>query len=435
VEGEQVAEARPRRLVRRPDGAWFGGVATGLAEYFGLPLVAVRLAFVALAVAGGTGVVLYGAAWVIVPEADPARDGPGPVPARGRNEGLVQTAALVLVVVGVLWILAAAGLLVYDAIVLPLAIAAAGVVLVVSGGDPPAVVETPLPDAAWLRRLPPAARELLATLYGTRRGTRLRIALGAVLVVVGLAAFLAATDLFVALSGALAAAIVVGAGVVLVLGPWLWQLASRVVGERRERIRSEERAEMAAVLHDSVLQTLAMVQRHADAPATVRSLARRQERELRVWLSGGDPFRSPASLRAAVEALADEVEAETGIPVEVVVVGDEGVDDATASLLASVREAARNAAVHSGASTVSIYVEVGVRGIDAFVRDTGCGFERSAVPGDRRGLTESIVGRMTRLGGHAVVRTAPGEGTEIELHLPAGDRGAVQERHEEAAET
>jgi phage shock protein PspC (stress-responsive transcriptional regulator) len=155
VEGEQVAEARPRRLVRRPDGAWFGGVATGLAEYFGLPLVAVRLAFVALAVAGGTGVVLYGAAWVIVPEADPERDGPGPEPARGRNEGLVQTAALVLVVVGVLWILAAAGLLHYDAIVLPLAIAAAGVVLVVSGGDPPAVVETPLPDATWLRRLPP----------------------------------------------------------------------------------------------------------------------------------------------------------------------------------------------------------------------------------------------------------------------------------------
>jgi signal transduction histidine kinase len=153
-----------------------------------------------------------------------------------------------------------------------------------------------------------------------------------------------------------------------------------------------------------------------------------------VWLSGGDPFQSPATLRAAVEALADEVEAETGVEVEVVVVGDQGVDGATASLLAAVREAARNAAVHSGASTVSIYVEVG-EGVEAFVRDTGHGFDRSAVPSDRHGLTESIEGRMTRLGGRAVVRTAPGEGTEVELHLPAGNGEAPPERHEEAAET
>ena len=55
-----------------------------------------------------------------------------------------------------------------------------------------------------------------------------------------------------------------------------------------------------------------------------------------------------------------------------------------------------------------------------FVRDRGSGFDRNAVPADRKGLLESIEGRMERAGGRATIITSPGSGTEVELHLPRG---------------
>jgi signal transduction histidine kinase len=210
--------------------------------------------------------------------------------------------------------------------------------------------------------------------------------------------------------------------------------------ERSERIRSDERADMAAHLHDSVLQTLALIQRHADSPQQSRSLARRQERELRAWLfDARNPDGSPASLTAALDRLSDDIEADHDVTVDVVAVGDLPLDEHLEALVAALREAAVNAAKHSGEPEVSVYVEVegevpedgpgsgapragkdrGGRAyvVEAYVRDRGKGFEPKGVYGDRRGIAESIIGRMARHGGTAKVRSAPGEGTEVTLRM------------------
>ncbi|HYL51104.1 MAG TPA: ATP-binding protein, partial [Acidimicrobiia bacterium] len=189
---------------------------------------------------------------------------------------------------------------------------------------------------------------------------------------------------------------------------------------RRERIRADERAEVAAHLHDSVLQTLALVQRRANDPREVVRLARMQERELRSWLlAGGGPAdtNGSASLGVALEEVAAAVEAERGVPVEVVRVRDCPFDGMEALVLAA-REAIVNAAQHSGANSVSVYLEVEADEATIFVRDRGSGFELGGVPDDRGGIRNSIVGRMTRAGGHAAVRSTPGEGTDVELVLP-----------------
>jgi len=202
--------------------------------------------------------------------------------------------------------------------------------------------------------------------------------------------------------------------------------------ERRERIRSEERAELAAHLHDSVLQTLALIQRGAtqNRPHEVVHLARRQERELRAWLYGdrgapGGPLDNAGSerLSTAVAALAGDVEGDHAVTVEVVVVGDGPVDASTAALLGAIREATVNAAKHAGVADVSVYVEAGPREVTAFVRDRGNGFDPSTVPGDRHGIAHSIRGRIERHGGRVAITTGPGRGTEIELHVPRDGAG------------
>jgi signal transduction histidine kinase len=198
------------------------------------------------------------------------------------------------------------------------------------------------------------------------------------------------------------------------------RLVRQLREERRERIRNEERADMAAHLHDSVLQTLALIQRHADAPQQARSLARRQERELRAWLYDGRrsaAAAAPGNLAMALDRVADEVEADHGAAVDVVVVGDCQVDEHVDALVAAVREAVLNAARHSGADEVSVYAEVADGRIEAFVRDRGRGFDPAAVNGDRRGITHSIVRRMARHGGRAQIHSAPGEGTEVTFEL------------------
>jgi signal transduction histidine kinase len=211
-------------------------------------------------------------------------------------------------------------------------------------------------------------------------------------------------------------------------GPWWLRIARDLVVERQARARAEERADMAARLHDSVLQTLALIQRRADDPQRVVQLARAQERELRSWLFDG---RAPGSLD--VTTLADgvgliqqEVEAQYGIAVEAVTVGDCELDDDLGALLAAAREATVNAAKWSRADVVSLFTEVEPAAVSLFVRDRGKGFDPAAVPGDRKGLAESIHGRMARRGGSATVRSVPGEGTEVSLTMPrtAGERQA-----------
>jgi signal transduction histidine kinase len=216
------------------------------------------------------------------------------------------------------------------------------------------------------------------------------------------------------------------AGIAVMLGPWWLGIARDLVAERRARIRAEERADMAARVHDSVLQTLAMIQRRADQPQQVIQLARAQERELRAWLFDG---RAPGSLdemtlAAGVRQIQQEVEAQHGVSVEAVTVGDCELDDDLAALLAAAREATVNAAKWSGADVVSVFAEVEPASVAVYVRDRGKGFDPAAVPEDRKGLAESVHARMARRGGSATVRSTPGQGTEVSLTMPrrAGER-------------
>jgi signal transduction histidine kinase len=196
------------------------------------------------------------------------------------------------------------------------------------------------------------------------------------------------------------------------------RLGRSLAAERGERIRSQERAEVAAHLHDSVLQTLALVQRRADEPREVAALARRQERELRAWLLDRPSATEGESLAAALEAAAAEVEAAHGAEVEVVTVGDGPLDAQTEPVVAAAREAMVNAAKFAGgAGPIDVFAEVDPTRIVVFVRDRGSGFDVAAVPDERHGVRESIVGRMERAGGAAVVRSSPESGTEVELSL------------------
>jgi signal transduction histidine kinase len=208
----------------------------------------------------------------------------------------------------------------------------------------------------------------------------------------------------------------VAVALVAIVGPWLWRLASERDAERLERIRTQERAEVAARVHDSVMQTLALIQRHVEDPRRVATLARQQERELRAWLYGRRSD-ADATLVGAVDAAAAEVEQLHGVPVEVVSAGDVPLDDRLAALVLAAREAMTNAAKFARVSAVSVYVEVGDQAASVFVRDRGVGFDPASVPPDRLGLRESIERRMVRHGGSATVTSAPGAGTEVELRM------------------
>jgi len=243
-----------------------------------------------------------------------------------------------------------------------------------------------------------------------------RLMLGGVLVVGGVAIFLAASDAVASTGGGLVAMLVTGMGVALILGPWIVRQAQQLTEERRERIRSQERAEVAAHLHDSVLQTLAMIQR-SDSSRRMVSLARSQERELRAWLYGANERESAERLQPMFEEVAARIEQMYEMPVELVVVGDTLVDDQVRALSQASYEALQNAARHSSADVVAMYVEVEPDAITVFVRDEGKGFDPKAIPEDRRGICDSIVGRMQRHGGYATVRSEPGAGTEIELQM------------------
>ncbi len=221
-----------------------------------------------------------------------------------------------------------------------------------------------------------------------------------------------------------AAVLVTVTGLGLILGPWIWRLARQLADERRERIRSEERTELAAHLHDSVLQTLALIQR-AGEPQEMVSLARGQERELRAWLYGqsrGDGElrgRNGAdALSAALDEVAARVERLHRVAVETVVVGDCPMDDRLRALVDAAGEAMNNAAKHSGARAVSVYAEVGPEAVNLYVRDEGRGFRPARLLPDRRGIAQSIRGRMDRHGGTALITSEPNEGTEVHLRLP-----------------
>src|SRR5262249_61295030 len=211
---------------------------------------------------------------------------------------------------------------------------------------------------------------------------------------------------------ALVAAAAVCAGLALVAGPWWWRLSHDLASERRERIRAQERDEVAAHIHDSVLQTLTLIQRNCDDPKSVAALARAQERELRSWLYGApSPVDADESVAAALQRVSDEVEDLHAVKVETVQVGDCPVDERLGALVQSSREAMANAARHAGVESLSAYLEVEPHQVTVFVRDRGCGFDPDHVPDDRRGMAEPIARRMDRNGGKRGTRGQPGEGT------------------------
>jgi signal transduction histidine kinase/phage shock protein PspC (stress-responsive transcriptional regulator) len=396
-----------RRFVRRHDGRIVAGVAVGLGDALDVDVNVVRCGFLVLTLAGGVGALLYGAAWLLV-RADDAELSP-------RPSDPIATAAFASVVLGLLLLVRAIGPWPGDVIVWPLGAATIGLALL---STRPRNDSPDPPDWPFLDRLPPEAADAVAVLVGTRRGALARIVAGAACIAAGLAAFFVSVDSWRALRGGVIGSVVVLVGIALILGPGLWELVNQLVAERRERIRSDERAEVAAHLHDSVLQTLALVQRRADDPREVVRLARMQERELRSWLLEGERADDASgSLGAALEQVAADVETEHGIPVEVVRVRDCPATGMQPLLLAA-REAIVNAVRHSGAASVAVYLEVEAQRVSVFVRDRGRGFDPAEVAADRRGISGSIVDRLARAGGAAEVRSTPGEGTEVEMSLP-----------------
>jgi signal transduction histidine kinase/phage shock protein PspC (stress-responsive transcriptional regulator) len=388
---------------RSRDDRVLAGVAGGLAERFGVDPVLVRVGLVVLASAAGAGIVLYLLGWVL--SSEPAPD--APPPRRPRPASLVQSIAFACVLAGGLLILRTTGLWLSDALTWPLALAGVGSAVLWATGD-----------AQDRARWSGLASRPLGALFGSR-GALWRVTTGGVLVVAGFGAFLASGRgvTIAALGPVLAAVAITAVGLGILLGPWGWRLARQLSEERVERARSQERAELAAHLHDSVLQTLALIQR-SDDPREIRTLARTQERDLRAWLYGTNGVAG--TLRAAAQHAAADVEARHRVPVEVVVVGDAALDEQLQALVQAATEAMHNAARHSGADRVSLYVEVEEATVTAFVTDQGRGFDPERLPPGRLGITESIRGRMARHGGEASVLSEPGEGTEVALRVARG---------------
>ncbi len=392
-----------RRLVRSSRDRVIAGVAGGIGERLGVDPIVVRLSFVALSLAAGIGVVAYLVALLLSTE--PADAAPS-VPVAGTSAR--QALAVGLIVLGVLLLLRASGLWFGDRLVWPAVLVALGSAVIWTRGDE-------ADRTRWsglMRRLPRGAQHLLEG-----SAPRVRLAAGAVLMVAGLAQFLLINGPDTLRRNAPLAAVATFVGVVVIAGPWFWRLARQLAEERRQRIRSQERAEVAAHLHDSVLQTLALIQRSGE-PREMTTLARSQERELRDWLYGGVRAADRSLLSTAMNDTAAEVERSHRVAIDVVTAGDCRLDEPVHALVLAAREAMVNAATHSGAHRVSVFVETGDGEVAAFVRDQGAGFEPASVPPDRRGIADSIAGRISRFGGSAEVQSAPGAGTEVTIRVP-----------------
>ena len=414
----QPPDRRERPLRRDPAAGIVGGVLAGIAAQLGWDVRLVRVLFlVGVVVTGGLLLAAYAVGWLLIPAAQSGgRAAPAPIPGRrrgwqlGLGVGLLTTSGLLVFhELGLWW---------SDAVVWPLVLAVAGATLLwaqsrradataAAGPVAPPAERAPSDQSAPAAALTPASR--LRDLY--RGGFGVALVVGAALL------FLSQVDALGAARDAAFTAIVAIFALALILAPFIWRLGRSLAAERAERVRSQERAEMAAHLHDSVLQTLTLMQMRADDPREVAALARRQQRELRAWLAAGGEAgedRFAAALRAAAE----EVEDAYRITVDVVAVGDADLDEPAAALVAATREALTNAAKFAAeAGPVSVYAEVGPEQIEAFVRDRGPGFDPDRLPEDRRGVRESIVGRMQRHGGTATIVSVPGSGTEVVLSI------------------
>jgi signal transduction histidine kinase len=387
-------------VVRRSDDRILTGLAAGIARVLEIDPAFVRAAFITLSLAGGLGVVAYVAGWVLtLEEPDPMAE--AALQERLAVRGTRRRAALTMIFLGLLLLLRSFGLWFGDSLVWSTALASFGFALTWSLIDQTR-------RSLWTRRAFPTGE--------SREGSAMRIVAGGVLMTAGLVLYLQSINAAGLVGGVVLAVLVTGAGLVLVFGPWMWRLINQLADERRERVRLDERAEVAAHLHDSVLQTLALMQR-TDDPRRMAMLARQQERELRGWLYGDEEPATSETLRQALEGLAARIEETHQVPVDVVTAGDLPLNDSLRAMVAAAGEAITNAVRHSGSALVSVFAEVEGSNADVYISDQGVGFHPEAIPSDRRGISESIVGRMQRQGGSGFVHSEPGEGTEVHLSV------------------
>lgn len=399
------------KMRRRRSGRAVAGVAGGLADHLGISVLWVRVAFAVLAAFGGAGVMAYGLLWVFVPQTR-VETKSTEVSTREKQQarGLLAMGIGLAVGVG-----AMSGML-NGWVAGGIAVTLVGAALVWREAD------------EQQRRRWKGSGVVGAVVGSGGRSALFRILTGAILVVTGIVVFLARSVNIDQMQFALLAVIAALVGVAVLTVPFWLRLVRDLGDERTERIRSEERAEIAAHLHDSVLQTLALIQKQADAPREVLRLARGQERQLRGWLYGpsgygggklGGQADAPTMLSEAIARACGEVEDQFAIKVQHVKVGDDcPLDERLTGLVYAAREATVNAAKHAGVGEVSVYAEIEPDAVEIFVRDRGKGFDPSTVPEDRHGLADSIRGRMERNGGELRLRTGPGEGTEVHLRMP-----------------
>lgn len=388
-----TGQARAFPQLERPAaGRILGGVCRGLAEHLGLDVLVVRLVFVVLIVAGGAGFAAYLVLWILVPRREEPDGGATGAPRPRRDWAQVPAyAALTIGLSALTW---ASG--VVQAALWPLVVSGLGAAIL------------------WQQADTDRRQRLVRTV--PLRGMWLRSLAGVALVVAGIGGFVAQKVNAGDAREVLIATGVILSGVAVIATPWLVRLWQDLDAERRERIRSQERAEMAAHIHDSVLHTLTLIQRNASDPREVQRLARSQERELRSWLYAPRSERDE-TFSSAVQKIAGQVEDAHGVPLDVVCVGDCPLDERLEAVLQAAREAMVNAAKYAEAPVVSVYAEVEGAEVTVFVRDRGRGFDLDGIPADRMGVRQSIIGRMDRNGGHATVRTAPGDGTEVRLEM------------------
>ncbi|MFC4910671.1 PspC domain-containing protein [Actinomadura gamaensis] len=391
-ERDERGDGGPPRLERARRGRLIAGVCRGLAGHLGIDVLVVRAAFVLLTVAGGIGVAAYGAFWVLVAAAPPPEPVPGqaapPKPQRDWRQLLAYTA----LAAGLSMLTWGAGLT--EVAIWPFVAGAIGAAILWQQADRDQRQRWVLPlRQRWWRTV-----------------------LGLLLVVGGIGGFVVRNVDAAQARSVVIAMLVIATGVAVIVTPWVVRLWQDLEAERHERIRSQERAELAAHIHDSVLHTLTLIQRNAGDSAEVQRLARSQERTLRAWLYQPRP-EDGGTFASVVKEYAGEVEDAHGVQIEVVVVGDCPLDERVGAIVQAAREAMVNAAKYSGTRSVSVFAEVEGDDVTIFVRDRGKGFDLDAVPDDRMGVRGSIIGRMERNGGTATVRTAPGEGTEVRLEI------------------
>jgi signal transduction histidine kinase/phage shock protein PspC (stress-responsive transcriptional regulator) len=392
-----AAAPATRRLYRRREGRIVAGVASGLSEHLGIDVRLLRAGFVATVLFGGFGVVLYAAFWAVVRQSS---DDPMQPRSDSSRMQLVGFAVL-----GLCMLLIAQLLGFGPGLLWPAAAAVAGGAILWRQADEP----------QRLRWRSATARQTRMIAEAPGRHALLRYAAGLLLVAVGMTSFLATHAALPHARRAALPVLVVVLGLALVVGPWMIQTLRQLTDERTARIREHERVELAGRVHDSMLQTLTLIQRRADDPDEVIRLVRRSERELRGWLYTPTVAES---LRTAILALAADAEDSYAVTVDVVMVGETTTTPAIDALVQAVRESVVNSAKHSGAAAISVYAEAGAEEITVFVRDRGAGFDPDAIPPDRFGVRESVMARMQRHGGEAEIRSAPGSGTEVRLRLP-----------------